>query len=92
LRKWKIREPVNIAKVVKRLGTPEKKRYVSLLKDFRDSDDPTKFAVEEQFIQGIKIFFARLNDSYRVKYTVYPDEEVIAILAVGDHKQVGLRE
>ena len=90
--KWIIREPRNIKKIIKRLGSPEKKRYISLLEDFRNSEDPAKFAQETEMLGSTKIFIARLNNSYRTKYTILRADNIIIILSVGDHKEVGLRE
>jgi hypothetical protein len=74
-----------------RLGKPEKRKYFELIKDFRDRD-PKSLAQEELNFKGVKLYIARLNDSYRVKYTLYPEENIIAILSIGRHRNVGLKE
>lgn len=91
---WKIREPENIKKIMCQLGKPEKKRYFALIEEFKDKE-PRSLAYEEITEKGIKYYFVKLNDSYRVKYTLYPNDpngKIIAIVAIGDHKEVGLRE
>lgn len=90
-KQWIIREPKNIKKILSRLGKPEKKRYFELIKDFKYRH-PKSLAQEEISYKGVKVYIARLNDSYRVKYTLDPEENVIAILSIGKHSDVGLKE
>lgn len=88
---WIIKEPPNINKILRRLGSIERKRYDFLLDDFENCEDPTKLGVIEKF-KGVKLYVSRLNDSYRVKYIVNRKERFVIILSIGDHKEVGLKE
>ncbi|MGD9533428.1 MAG: type II toxin-antitoxin system RelE/ParE family toxin [Candidatus Nitrosocosmicus sp.] len=90
-KKWIVKQPKPITKILKRLGSVERSRYLQLLEDFRDSDDPAKFGKLE-IIKGVKVYVARLNISYRVVYYIIHPDKTIVILAVGDHKEVGLKE
>lgn len=88
---WIIKEPDNINKILSRLGAIERKRYDDLLAEFEKCEDPRKLG-KLYIIKGKRVFAARLNKSYRIIYFVIRPDNTIIILAVGDHKETGLKE
>ena len=59
---------------------------------FRDTTNPTDLADEQMTVGGTIVYVARLTKKYRTKFAVIPDQRIIIILSVGDHKEVGLKE
>jgi mRNA-degrading endonuclease RelE of RelBE toxin-antitoxin system len=84
---WDIEEPENFEKEFKRLGIEVRKAYFSRVSDLVASKDPRAFGILKITKYG-PAYVVRLNDSFRLLYTVDFTNRLIQIVKIGDHKQV----
>lgn len=84
---WDVEEPENFEKEFKRLGSDVKKAYLARVSDLVHSKDPRALGVLKVTKYG-PAYVIRLNDSFRLVYTVDFPNHVILIVKIGDHKQV----
>jgi mRNA-degrading endonuclease RelE of RelBE toxin-antitoxin system len=84
---WRVKEPPDILRILRRVGYQRQKKYLQLLEKFKTNPNPRKLG---RFKKGAKLgcYVAELDASFRVSYNIYYDQRIIEILDVDDHKGI----
>jgi mRNA-degrading endonuclease RelE of RelBE toxin-antitoxin system len=81
---WRIDESEIVTKQLKKLGSIERKKYLSAITDLYNSDDPKRIGRYKR--NGYYAY--RITNSCRLIYRVSFNEKVITLVSLGDHKEV----
>ena len=86
---WQIRYQKKFSKFYAKLSDEEQKLLDNLIFTLASSDNPNQLS-HELIVTRLfgKVLITKLNSSCRLAYSVFHKENIIELIAVGDHKTV----
>jgi mRNA-degrading endonuclease RelE of RelBE toxin-antitoxin system len=85
---WQIRRVEDFSKYLKKLGSDELNLFKQHVKDLTEENDPTRLGEFVPTRRHGRCWILRLNKSYRLAYRVDFNNNIILLVAVGDHKEI----
>ena len=86
---WKFRTSKRFQKSFNKLEKTTQKSFDTKVKELGNSPDPSALSDEKANTKKHgRVYIMRLNRSQRLAYRVYVSDNIIELVAVGDHKEV----
>ena len=86
---WKFSTSKRFQKSFNKLEKTTQKSFDTKVKELGNSPDPASLSDEKANTKKHgRVYIMRLNRSQRLAYRVYVSDNIIELVAVGDHKEV----